>query len=115
MVYIECFYPDGRQILGNGEGQGQIKAAHWTKTKQYQAIRLRILGNHRPGMFARIVSPEGEILEEIRPLKRWRLVWSPEGKTIQPEVFASCAEFAKRNTPYPYSERLGEVYAEELA
>ncbi len=44
-------------------------------------------------------------------LKTFRLVWSPEGKTIA-TVQASCERAAKRKAPQPYRKFLGEIYAE---
>lgn len=52
---------------------------------------------------------------KVQPPKmhRFKLVWSPEGKTIA-EVTAKDAQAAKRQTPYPYRRMRGEVYAEQV-
>jgi len=44
-------------------------------------------------------------------LPTWKLVWSPEGKTIA-IVRARTADAAKRKAPMPYRKYLGELYAE---
>ena len=50
----------------------------------------------------------------VRPmLKTFRLVWSPEGKTIA-TVQAIDASKAKRMAPMPYRKFLGEIYVEEI-
>lgn len=50
--------------------------------------------------------------QALRPmLKRYRLVWSLEGRTIC-EVKARDASSAKRKAPKPYKKYLGEIYAE---
>ena len=46
-------------------------------------------------------------------MKRWRLVWSPEGKPIR-EVTGETASKAIKKAPHPYSKYLGEIYAEEI-
>jgi len=46
-------------------------------------------------------------------LVRFRLVWSPEGKTIA-EVLAPDAKRAIRKAPLPYRRYLGEIYAEPI-
>jgi hypothetical protein len=47
-------------------------------------------------------------------MKTYKLVWSPEGKEIA-RVQAKSIKDAKRQTPMPWRQYLGEVYAEEIA
>lgn len=42
----------------------------------------------------------------------WRLVWSPEGRTIAAGIPAKTQRVAKRKAPMPYRKYLGEIYAE---
>lgn len=42
-------------------------------------------------------------------MQTWRIFWSPEGRCIA-EVQASSARDAKRQTPRPYRQFMGEVY-----
>lgn len=51
--------------------------------------------------------------EPAKKKKTWKLYWSPEGRTIA-TVKAFTAREAKAQTPAPYNEFLGEVYAEEV-
>lgn len=44
-------------------------------------------------------------------MNTYRLVWSPEGKTIA-TVQARTAKAAKRKAPQPYRRYLGEIYTE---
>lgn len=46
-------------------------------------------------------------------LKKWNIVWSPEGRVIA-AVWALTARAAKAQTPKPYSKFMGEVYIEEV-
>ena len=45
-------------------------------------------------------------------MKRWRVVWSPEGRPIA-TVEAKTEQQAIRKAPMPYRKYLGELYAEE--
>lgn len=47
-------------------------------------------------------------------MKTWKLIWSPEGKTIA-TVTARTARAAIRKAPKPYRRYLGEIYAEQVA
>ena len=47
------------------------------------------------------------------PLKKWKIVWSPEGRTTA-TVSARDAASAKKQTPAPYKRYPGEVYVEEV-
>lgn len=44
MVYVEAFYADGSQILGNGEGQGPIKAKLYRRTDFYYRMKYQGIG-----------------------------------------------------------------------
>lgn len=46
-------------------------------------------------------------------MPKFKLVWSPEGRTID-TVQAKDAKAAIKKTPAPYSKYKGEVYAEEV-
>lgn len=47
------------------------------------------------------------------PLKKFNIIWSPEGRTIA-TVNAKDAVKAKKQTPAPYKRYPGEVYVEEV-
>ena len=68
--YIECFYWDGGQILGNLDGQAVIRTANYNRTAAYKAILKRV-GNPNymdaKVAFARVVRPDGQIVETIKP------------------------------------------------
>ena len=65
-LYIECFYADGSQILGNGEGQASLgEITDYKKTDAYKLIK-RIVG--KPGwkvVTAKVVDQNGKVLETI--------------------------------------------------
>ena len=46
-------------------------------------------------------------------MKRYRLIWSPDGSTIC-EVEARDAHAAVRKAPLPWRKYLGEIRAEEI-
>ncbi len=77
-TYIECYYEDGKQILGNGDGQAVITAKLYRRTNSYKRI-VDIVKNgqkwrnpdgttfmNRKVAFAKIVTETGTILETIR-------------------------------------------------
>jgi hypothetical protein len=45
-------------------------------------------------------------------MKKWKIVWSPEGRTIV-TVYAKNIKVARKSTPQPYRKFMGEVYVEE--
>ena len=47
------------------------------------------------------------------PMPKYNIVWSPEGRTIA-TVDASSVADARKQTPMPYRQYMGEVYAEEV-
>lgn len=59
-------------------------------------------------------TPEGG--RRLSPkFRTWRIVYSPEGRTIAEGVRAQTARAAVRNgAPRAYRGRLGELYAEEV-
>ena len=67
--YIECFYSDGGQILGNLDGQAVLNCKKYKCTKAYKRIKS-IVGNpkHMNGMVAsaRVVTEYGHVMETIR-------------------------------------------------
>ncbi len=68
--YIECFYADGGQILGNLDGQAVMNCTRYQSTKAYKRIKS-IVGNpkHMGGMVAsaRVVTELGHVMETIKP------------------------------------------------
>lgn len=68
--YIECYYIDGSQILGNGDGQAVIRTPNYRRTYAYKNMLKRV-GNpaymEAKVAFARVVRPSGEIVETIKP------------------------------------------------
>jgi hypothetical protein len=47
------------------------------------------------------------------PLRKFKIVWSPEGRTIA-TVDARDEKSAKSQAPAPYKRYMGEVYVEEV-
>lgn len=68
--YIECFYADGGQILGNLDGQAVINCTRYQSTNAYKRVKS-IVGNpkHMCGMVAsaRVVNVSGRVMETIKP------------------------------------------------
>ena len=68
--YIECYYQDGKPILGNLDGQAVMNCKNYKRTNAYKRIH-KIVGNlnHMNGKvaFARIISEDFTILETITP------------------------------------------------
>lgn len=60
-VYIEAFWPDATQMLGNGDGQGPITAANYKRTQHYKLARAGKISK-RPKSY-RVVTPAGAVLE----------------------------------------------------
>ena len=69
-LYIECFHADGSQILGNCDGQAVIHAQNYRRTNAYKNL-AKIVGNPKwmkgKVAFARVVTPDGRILETVLP------------------------------------------------
>jgi len=67
--YIECYYADGKPILGNLDGQAVIHARLYRRTAAYKRL-AKIVGNpnHMGGKvaFARIVTKSGTCVETVR-------------------------------------------------
>ncbi len=68
-LYIECFHADGKQILGNLDGQAVIDAIYYKRTNAYKRL-AKIVGNPKwmngKVVEARVVTPDGKILEVIK-------------------------------------------------
>lgn len=60
-VYIEAFYADATQILGNGDGQGPITAANYKRTNAYKNV-LAGKVSKRPKSY-RVVTTDDRVLE----------------------------------------------------
>lgn len=65
--YIECYYDDGTQILGNLCGQGVIHAKDYKRTNQYKRIVHIVKSNPTKTRvaFAKIVTETGQVVEII--------------------------------------------------
>lgn len=67
-VYIQCFYADGKQILGNLDGQGIITAKYYRRTLKYKNLQNIVRNPKWMGgkvAEARIVTESGVLLEVI--------------------------------------------------
>lgn len=67
-VYIECFHADGKEILGNLDGQAVIHAKNYRRTNAYK--RLKNIVKNPKWMngkvdHAKVVTPNGTVLETI--------------------------------------------------
>lgn len=60
-VYVEALWPDGTQMLGNGDGQGPIDARDYRRTLAYKNVRSGSV-SRRPATY-RIVTPDNRVLE----------------------------------------------------
>lgn len=60
-VWIEAFWSDATQMLGNGDGQGPITAANYKRTQHYKNVRAGEVSK-RPAMY-RVVTDDGKVLE----------------------------------------------------
>lgn len=68
-VYIECYYADDKQILGNLDGQAVIDAIDYRRTNAYKRLdRIVCNPNWIKGRvkYAKIVSKSGTLLEVYR-------------------------------------------------
>jgi hypothetical protein len=63
-VYVEAFYPDGSQILGNLDGQAVIRAKNYRRTQAYKRLRSILYNSTRVASF-RIVAEDGRVLETV--------------------------------------------------
>ena len=66
--YIECFRPDGSQILGNLDGQAVLHCQNFRRTNAYKRL-AGIVGNPKwmngKVAGARVVTPNGIVLDKI--------------------------------------------------
>ncbi len=60
-VYVEAFYSDATQMLGNGDGQGPITAANYQRTTHYKNVRAGKVSK-RPKSY-RVVTEDNRVLE----------------------------------------------------
>jgi hypothetical protein len=79
--YIEAFYADGSQILGNLDGQTVIVAKRYTQTLVYKnVIAAAFTGRHPKVAYWRVVTESGKVLETIRrPTAQAKLTTPAEG------------------------------------
>lgn len=67
-LYVEAYWPDDSQMLGNCDGQTVITAVQYKRTQYYKQLRGAGLAGwpkwSRP-KFWRIVTESGQILETI--------------------------------------------------
>ncbi len=67
-LYIECFYEDGSQILGNGDGQAVMwNVRDYKRTNAYKWIKRVVAEKLRKTIFAKVVTESGRVLETIKP------------------------------------------------
>ena len=75
--YIECFYADGTQILGNLDGQASLDCRDFRRTNAFKRVK-RIVGNpnHMGGIvaFARVVDASGKVYSCIGDQMHWKPV-----------------------------------------
>lgn len=64
-VYIEAYYSDDTQKLGNLDGQGIIHAKNYKRTLHYRMLpNFATLGNSVK--YYKIVTEDGDVLETIQ-------------------------------------------------
>lgn len=65
--YLEAYYSDGRQILGNGDGQMVLRCRNYRRTKYYKYIKDRVARGRQPKRvsYYKIVADNGRVLETI--------------------------------------------------
>jgi hypothetical protein len=70
-TYFEAYTTDGRQILGNLDGQGVTKAFNYRRTAKYREL---LMAHNRPKWsnvaYWRVVTEGGALLETIPNLFR---------------------------------------------
>ena len=69
-AYIEAYYADGSPILGNMDGQAVISAKQYKRTNAYKRAVWLLADpkrTYKRVAFYRVVTPDGRLLEEIRP------------------------------------------------
>lgn len=62
------------------------------------------------------MTTEGQAIRKMEGsetlMHRYEIVWSPEGRVVR-TVWAASPKEAKRMTPRPYRQYMGEVYVQE--
>lgn len=61
-VWVEAFYSDETQILGNGDGQAMIDAKNYKRTNSYKDLKI---GYYKRPAYWRIVNDKGDRLETV--------------------------------------------------
>lgn len=66
-VWVEAYGADGRQLLGNGEGQGPIHAKKYRRTDHYKNLVGWLRTNRYPRVFTyHIRDDHNLVLETLR-------------------------------------------------
>lgn len=65
--YVEAFYSDGGQILGNCDGQAVLRCRNYQRTKYYKYLKSRVAQGFKPKRvsYYRVVTEGGRVLETI--------------------------------------------------
>lgn len=66
-IYIEAYYADGSQILGNCDGQACITAKRYKRTNAYKRAYSIVYERKTRVSFMRVVDERGLLLEQIGP------------------------------------------------
>ena len=64
-LYIEAYYENGGQKLGNLDGQGVLRAKFYKRTKHYKALRTFPTLNNCTA-FYKIVTEDGRLVEIVK-------------------------------------------------
>jgi hypothetical protein len=65
--YVEAYYEDGGQILGNCDGQAVLRCRNFRRTKYYKYLRDKVSRGAQPKRvsYYKIVAENGNVLETI--------------------------------------------------
>ncbi len=65
--YIEAYYPDGTQILGNLDGQTVIHASDYRRTNHYKNLKGKLSAGIKftRAKFFRVVDARNHIIEQF--------------------------------------------------
>lgn len=64
-VYIEAYDGCDKQILGNMDGQGVLRAKNYKRTHHYKALST-LKTYHNTVKYYKLVTPSGKLLEIVK-------------------------------------------------
>ena len=63
-VWVEAYWADGMQMLGNGDGQGSMPAYSYKRTRYYKQLKAHTIPTR--AAYWKIVTEQGLPLETIK-------------------------------------------------